>query len=111
MKEALYISWVGMSLVFVGLIALWGMMVVLVMFTNTKKKGLLSEEITEPGSETNDKTNLIKAAAAAVAVAQGLFNSSPSADIRNERTDFSPWQTTHRMRQISQNQSVFKRKA
>ena len=39
MKDALFISWVGMGLVFIGLIALWVMMAVVVKLTKQKKFG------------------------------------------------------------------------
>lgn len=111
MKEALFISWVGMGLVFVGLIALWIMMVILVKVTNSEKKTTQSAILPEiNNNDVNDRQNLLKAAAAAVAVAKGLLNSSFSGTNQNEKGSLTPWETTHRTRQISQDQSVFSRK-
>ncbi len=71
MKDAFFITWVGMSLVFLGLLALWGMMAVLVKLTKSapaKDKPLISFPEKDFDLECKHK-----AAAAAVAVVMALI--------------------------------------
>jgi Na+-transporting methylmalonyl-CoA/oxaloacetate decarboxylase gamma subunit len=102
MQDALFISLVGMGLVFIGLIALWVMMVVVVKLTN-KKSSVIEKGNTV--STINDKDYDLeckqKVAAAAVTAVLALMNTSfiPSSHLENE--SMSPWQATHRSRQYS----------
>jgi hypothetical protein len=100
MKDALFISWVGMGLVFVGLIALWVMMAIVVNLTNVKKSlpeasdSLLS--LTDKDLDLDCKR---KAAAAAVTTAMALMNTSFTSSPHRENESLSPWQAAHRNRQ------------
>jgi Na+-transporting methylmalonyl-CoA/oxaloacetate decarboxylase gamma subunit len=102
MRDALFISTVGMGLVFVGLLALWGMMAVVVKLTNINKS---IPAIKEPISPMPDKDlNLEhkrKAAVAAVAVAMSLMNTSITASSHKEKERISPWQAAYRAHQNS----------
>jgi hypothetical protein len=102
MQDALFISWVGMGLVFIGLIALWLMMVVVVKLTNTKSLDLEPGKIIPTLDEKDfDLECKQKAAAAAVTAVLALMNTSfiPSSHMENE--SMSPWQAAHRSRQFS----------
>ena len=111
MKEALFISWFGMSLVFIGLLALWGMMAAVVKLTNGRKKvsvpGISLETQEDAGS---DPDCIRMAAAAAVSAAMVLMNTSFSASLHRENEGMSPWQAAHRNRQISSELNLPRRK-
>lgn len=111
MKDALFISAVGMGLVFVGLLALWGMMAVVVRLTNIQKP--VHTEVDSISSVPTMDQNLEykrKAAAAAVTAAMALLNTSSTTIAHRENGVISPWQAAHRSRQISSTQSLPRRK-
>lgn len=111
MKDALFISWLGMSLVFIGLIALWGMMAVVVKLTNTKKKVSVQGTSLETQDEKESDPDCIRmAAAAAVSAAMVLMNTSFSTSPHRENEGMSPWQAAHRSRQISSELNLPRRK-
>lgn len=102
MKEALFISWVGMGMVFVGLLALWAMMAVVVKLTNTKKTNPEPGEsvltLTEKEFDLECKQ---KAAAAAVTAVLALMHTSLTPSPHRDIESMSPWQAAHRSRQFS----------
>ncbi|MDP2966711.1 MAG: OadG family protein [Pelolinea sp.] len=111
MKDALFISWVGMSLVFVGLLALWGMMAVVVKLTNIKKAApAASESISSIPDKDLGLECKRKAAAAAVTAAMVLMNTSFATSPHREKEVISPWQAAYRTRQNSFNNSLPRRK-
>lgn len=111
MKDALFISWVGMGLVFVGLLALWGMMAVLVKLTNSRKAASATDEsVSSIADKDSDPECKRKAASAAVAVAMALMNTSFTASPHREIERMSPWQAAHRSHQISPTQYLPRRK-
>ena len=119
--QALKITAIGMGLVFLGILILWGIMALLVVVFKTRSpKGKTTEA--NGGSEIQRK-----AAAAAVAVAKvgselrqqaaaaavaTLLACSVSAATTNERpgTNASPWQIVHRLDQINLRNQSFTRK-
>ena len=111
MKDALFISWVGMGLVFVGLMALWGMMAVVVKLTNNKKTVPAPDELNLSLIDKDlDLESKRKAAAAAVTAAMALMNTSLAPSPHRENENMSPWQAAHRSRQFSPTQFLPRRK-
>jgi hypothetical protein len=105
MKDALFISLVGMGLVFIGLLALWAMMAIVVRLTAYKKS--LPEIVgglSNISSKDSDLECKQKAAAAAVSAVLALMNTSLSPSPHEENEIISPWQTAHRSRQFSTTQ-------
>lgn len=111
MKDALFISWVGMGLVFVGLLALWGMMAAVVKLTNIKKPvSAAAESISSIPDKDQDLECKRKAAAAAITVAMALMNTSFTTSPHREKEIVSPWQAAYRTRQNSFINSLPRRK-
>ncbi len=111
MKDALYISLVGMGLVFIGLLALWAMMAIIVKLTASKKS--LPEPVDGLSKIANKDSDLEckqKAAAAAVTAVLALMNTSLSPSSHEENESISPWQAAHRSRQFSSTQFLSPKK-
>lgn len=111
MKDALYISFVGMGLVFIGLLALWVMMAILVKLTARKKS--FSESFNNQSKISNKESDLEckqKAAAAAVTAVLALMNTSLAPSPHEENESISPWQAAHRCRQLSSSQLLSPKK-
>ena len=105
MKEALFISLIGMVLVFIGLLALWVMMAIIVKLTARKRN--LPESLDGLSNISNQDSGLEckqKAAAAAVSAVLALMNTSLSPSPYEENESISPWQAAHRSRQFSSSQ-------
>ncbi len=111
MKDALYISWVGMGLVFIGLMALWGMMAALVALTSPRRiaKPALAATLSSPDAD-HDLECRRMAAAAAVTAAMALMNTTFTTSPHNEKDLISPWQSAYRSRQVAINQNSLRRK-
>ena len=102
MKDALSISAVGMGLVFIGLLALWGMMAVVVKLTNIKKIiPAAAKSISSLPDKDVDLEHKRKTAAVAVTTAVVLMNTSFTASSHKEKEGLSPWQAANRARQTS----------
>ena len=111
MKDALYISFVGMGLVFIGLLALWAMMAIVVKLTASKKS--LSKPVdglSKIASKDSDLECKQKAAAAAVTAVLALMNTSLSPSPHEENESISPWQAAYRSRQFSSTQLLTPKK-
>ena len=111
MKDALFISMVGMGLVFIGLLALWVMMAVIVKLTTRKIR--LLEVVNGLSNISNKDSDLEckqKAAAAAVAAVLALMNTSLSPSPHEENESISPWQAAHRSRQFSSSRLLSQKK-
>ena len=94
LTKTLLISLYGVILVFVGILLLWGMMELLVRLTQKKEKQPSKEDKT-----LSDKSELAikqKAAAAAVAAALSLQNSTTISAAPCKQENLSPWQSMHR---------------
>ena len=111
MAQALYISAIGMGLVFIGLLLLWLMMSVLVRITQAKQD-LPEDQLHESLNleVENDADIKPQVAAAAVAAALGLTNTSRSAAQAAQKSNLSPWQAAHRQQQTVQMHSRQHRK-
>lgn len=108
MIDALWITAIGMGLVFLSIIALWGLMVLLVRITNQPEESE-SETVPEEGAaalETADAPDGVldrkrRAAAAAVAVALSL-RKPVRPDSVQRAGSVSAWQAVNRASQVSQ---------
>ena len=135
LNQALIITAIGMGLVFVAILLLWGLMELIVRFTAEKKVAEKSAaveiplDVESPASPVDRrkqaaavavsaalasvvaKPGAAKAAAVAVAVALALQSGGKSADVVSEPMNrVSPWQSMMRARQIAGNYQVYKRK-
>lgn len=115
--QGLLITAIGMGLVFLAIVLLWGFMNFLVNITADKKKESKPVIVQEPSdvvdtSETGktDSNQLAKIAAVAVAIAMSLQKQSPV--IRpQESNPVSPWQSTRRTQVLSQTTALLNRKS
>lgn len=112
MNNALTISFIGGSMVFVGLILLWFMMDILVRLTSREKTPEPSAppEIPEDIPAPTQGSLKPQAAAAAVAVALARASSGRAAAKPREKNALSPWLSTHRNRQLNQIKALPRRK-
>jgi Na+-transporting methylmalonyl-CoA/oxaloacetate decarboxylase gamma subunit len=102
MNNALFISLVGMGLVFVGLMALWLMMIILVKVTKEKEttQFIKDDELKLPDFN-QELENKRKAASAAVVIAMAISNASLTSCENKEKEAISPWQAAYRTWQAS----------
>jgi Na+-transporting methylmalonyl-CoA/oxaloacetate decarboxylase gamma subunit len=113
MANALWITVIGMSLVFASIMLLWGMMVLLVRLSDDRtvppapqpKEGSSMEAVQESTAIPEGALLLErkrKAAAAAVAAALALQQSHSGLRVEEPSTAMSAWQVVHRAGQINQ---------
>jgi sodium pump decarboxylase gamma subunit len=106
---ALMMTVVGMGIVFIGILILWGVMALMVRIWPHDSSEKEAEEV--QGSQEGNGDLKAKAAAAAVAVAmtlrRGVFNTSTSSPAGGTS---SSWQVTTRAMQVNQNTQSFNRK-
>jgi Na+-transporting methylmalonyl-CoA/oxaloacetate decarboxylase gamma subunit len=95
LEISLWITLIGIILIFVAIVILWGAMELLVRVTTPRKKVVEAEQMEEveetaiPAASSNGKR---KAAIAAVAVALALQKSSASLSTAPESSELSAWQ-------------------
>lgn len=106
---ALQITLVGMGLVFIGILALWAMMALMVRLFADKKKDVRtdSEKVTD---ETADREQKRLAAVIAVASAIGIQSTGISISTHKEREMISAWQAAHRSHQVYRTTPSFPRR-
>ncbi len=115
--QGLIITGIGMGLVFVAILALWGLMIVLVKATNDRPKAVIAPEmvaetvvqVDAPATvSTSDNKHIHMAAAAAVAIALQMRQRST----QSQGKEFGnlPRQTTNRAAFISRSTQLIKRK-
>jgi len=111
MNNALFISLVGMGLVFVGLMALWLMMLILVKVTKEKEitQFIKDDELKLPDLN-QELENKRKAASAAVVVTMALSDDSLFFFTNKEKEVLTPWQVANRNWQVSANHNLPRRK-
>ncbi len=118
----LWITLIGMGLVFIGILALWGLMELIVKITNwyalrhpEEEEGEANEAAPIPEALPAPSTNKLQAAAAAVAVALALKADAEVAAPVFDRTlqdgHASAWQAVMRSTQLSQRSNQFNRKS
>ena len=101
MNDALFISAIGMGLVFAGILLLWGLMALLVHLTTPRKRRASEETITDIAEiEDDDLECKRKAAAAAVVATIALLNTSFTLSPHQDRETISPWQAVHRSQRM-----------
>ena len=105
--QGLMIAAIGMGLVFVVIIFLWGMMALLMRLTSNSEAPTaedVSQEATDAGlvPELARTERQRRAAAAAVAVGLALTSSArkPADWMERRNGEISPWQAFHRSRGI-----------
>ena len=111
MINALWITLIGMGLVFIAILLLWGMMALLVRLTadraSADKEPAVEEAAAAPVTETEPETDAVsdaaaerdrkrRAAAAAVAVALSLQTVKAPARAEKGAGSLSAWQMVHR---------------
>ncbi len=96
LSSALMISVLGIALVFIGILALWALMAVLVKVFADRKK-IIESKYDELTQELEQKR---LAAAVAVACAIQLQSASIGISAHKERAIISAWQAAYRSQQI-----------
>ena len=99
LSTSLLITLIGMGLVFVGILVLWGVMEWLVRATSDRQpvENEKNAEIPAPGVEVDRK----KAAAAAVVVALAMQRKKTAALVLNNPGDMHNWQAVMRANQLN----------
>ncbi len=110
--QGLIIAGIGMGLVFVAIVFLWGLMDVLVKVTTEKTKeekddGAQGDMI---ATETGDPNRLRKVAAVAVAIAMSMKKQHPVIKPQ-ESNSISPWQAARRTQVLGQSAALLNRKS
>lgn len=109
-EQGLLITGIGMGLVFVVIIFLWGLMALMMRLTSGKKPKAAEEapptQADEPLlPELGNAESQRRAAAAAVAVSLAMTMSGGKKlqlAAQNDRGNLSPWQAVHRARQLEE---------
>jgi Na+-transporting methylmalonyl-CoA/oxaloacetate decarboxylase gamma subunit len=107
MQQGLLIAGIGMGLVFIVIIFLWGLMALMMRVTSGKQTDTEEkrpESTDEPlMPEMEDLEGPRRAAAAAVAVALASRGTRRQTSVQSEESvdsSLSPWQAAHRARQL-----------
>lgn len=114
LTNSLLITAIGMGLVFLAILLLWGMMELTVKLT--AKSALQEESETEEGEEETPAAGPAsdlkrRAAAAAVAVALATRRSTAGAASHEQAPTVSSWQAVMRADQLNQRANLFSRKS
>ena len=99
-ENALIISASGISLVFLGIIILWGLMVLLVRLPFKQKGEKMTSNISNREGK-KEKELKKQAIAAAVVTAICLQDTSLITSVHQQQEKISPWQAVHRSRQLN----------
>lgn len=97
-SKALLISAIGIGLVFLGILILWGMMEIAVRFGNLRKSKPSPDQAQKPKRDVFEAKR--KAAAAAVITAMALHDTAFTASSHKNREVISAWQASHRSQQM-----------
>ena len=98
LTKALYISALGIGLVFVGILILWGLMELAGRLTTPKKPKAISVKLEKPSKDFVEARR--KAVAAAVITAMAIQNTAFTTSTHRKREVITPWQTAHRSHQL-----------
>ncbi len=117
LNQGLLIAAIGMGLVFLALILLWGLMALLGRIPANKEEDAVATEVVVESTATDatvsaspDQSLRIKAAAAAVAVALGLQKTAAMAAPKSPNA-VSSWLVSRRSGQFNQNAGISNRKS
>lgn len=106
MVDALWITLIGMGLVFVAILLLWGLMALLVRLTDEKEVAEEEEALELEQAAVPTDGSLVdrkyRAAAAAVAIALALRKPVRAGQTAQPAGSLSAWQAVNRANQISQ---------
>jgi len=110
-QQGLLITGIGMGLVFVVIIFLWGLMALMMRVTSREKPEIPVEtetaETDQPFVEESHTSDVQRqAVAAAVAVGVAMAASQRRSQVGTEQdgsSGLSPWQAAHRARQFQKN--------
>ncbi len=124
-NRALWITLVGMGLTFLGILVIWGMMVLFVKWMREKGKKEEPETQLEPGrTNTSDDLRLksiavataiarsltLRKQAVAAAVSMALSAKTNGSQIQKQLEETHAWQIVHRLSQITIRNQAFSRK-
>lgn len=117
-NNGLLITLVGMGLVFVAILFLWGLMEIIVKLGNQRRVQAVAAEAagepaageTAPAIPAGDPSLKQRAAAAAVAVAFAMRRASGAVLTRPASEGFSSWQATFRSLRQSQQGNLYRSK-
>lgn len=98
LTKALYISALGIGLVFLGILALWGLMELAGWLTIPKHPKTIPDKTAKPSKDFIEARR--KAVAAAVITAMALQNTAFTASTHRKREVITPWQAAHRSHQL-----------
>ncbi len=108
-ENSLLITAIGMGLVFISILLLWGMMELVVRMTANKRSPLeqpdKAKENTKPAqtADNSDQTNRAKAAAAAVSYALAIEKTARNQQtVQAPRENISTWQAVMRAGNLNQ---------
>jgi len=110
-QAGLLITAIGMGLVFVVILALWGLMVLLVKITSKEDQQAEIHEAEESPIEvkTDPKSSLYpKIAAVAVAAAINFSSKQPSIMTSSQPAEISLWKNVKRMQQLQNKPGIRK---
>ena len=116
MINALWITLIGMGLVFVAIVLLWGLMALLVKLTEEREKPAAEEISTEPepviAAASTDGDRKRRAAAAAVAIAMAMRPKNGRARTAADQPagSVSAWQAVHRAGRLGQQMNASRKK-
>lgn len=96
--KALYISALGVGLVFLGILVLWGLMELNVRLTAPKRPKTSPDKPAKPSKDFIEARR--KAVAAAVITAMALQNTAFTTSTHRKREVITPWQAAHRSHQL-----------
>lgn len=109
LTKALIMTGLGMGLVFIGIVLLWGFMALMVrIFPNKEEEEVKEEKLAPTSSEDADIK--MKAAAAAVAVAMAMNRGAYAISIDKSTATMSEWQSVTRSIQLNLRNQTFSRK-
>ena len=98
LTKALYISALGVGLVFIGILLLWGLMELAGRLSVPKRPKAIPDKPAKPSKDFIEARR--KAVAAAVITAMALRNTAFSVSTHRQREVITPWQAAHRSHQL-----------
>ncbi|QRN82192.1 OadG family protein [Chloroflexota bacterium] len=109
-EQGLLITGIGMGLVFVVIIFLWGLMALMMRVTSGKKRKPTEESLPtqtdeplEPELENAEGQRRAAAAAVAVSLAMAMSGGRKlQSAAQSDQGNLSPWQAVHRARQLEE---------
>ncbi len=116
LTSSLWITLIGMGLVFIALFLLWGLMELMVRLTARHAEGELAElaEIPSSQEEPAETPDLVilrhRAAAAAVALALAMNQEDDNNQSEGMGAPLSGWQPVLRSNQLNQHSNMYSRK-